>query len=90
MDIGAWLRELALERYERVFRDNDIDIELLPDLTSDDLKELGIASLGHRKRLLKAISFLSRPPPEIHARQAGAVEASATTIRAPFCSRSSM
>ena len=39
MDVAAWLRDLGLERYEAAFRDNEIDREALPKLTSDDLKE---------------------------------------------------
>ena len=42
MNIGAWLRGLGLERYEPVFRDNDIDAEVLPELTADDLIALGV------------------------------------------------
>ena len=76
MDVGAWLRGLGLGQYEQAFRDNDIDAEVLPELTADDLSELGVASLGHRKRLLDAIAALRagadrpRPPapaPSAHA-----------------------
>ena len=63
MDIGAWLRGLGLGRYEQAFRDNDIDAGLLPTLTADDLHLLGIASLGHRKRLLAAIAAIAPPAP---------------------------
>ena len=42
MDIGGWLRGLGLERYEQAFRENEIDEEVLPGLTADDLKDLGI------------------------------------------------
>jgi hypothetical protein len=52
MDIARWLRGLRLEQYEQVFRDNDIDSAVLPSLTAEDLKELSIASVGHRRRLL--------------------------------------
>ena len=38
MDIAAWLRELGLERYEQAFRENDIDAEILPKLTTEDLR----------------------------------------------------
>src|ERR1700754_984838 len=62
MDIADWLRGLGLERYERAFRDNDVDAETLPSLTADDLRELGVTSLGHRKRLLSAIATLSPKP----------------------------
>ena len=58
MDVADWLRALGLERYEATFRENDVDAELLPTLTADDLKEIGIASLGHRRRLLEAIAAL--------------------------------
>ena len=57
-DIGAWLRILGLGQYEAAFRDNDVDPPLLPSLTSDDLKDMGIASVGHRRRLLEAIAAL--------------------------------
>lgn len=60
MDVAAWLKGLGLERYEGVFRDNDIDGEVLAELTEADLERLGL-SLGHRKRLLKAIAALQRP-----------------------------
>src|ERR1700750_360465 len=56
MDIGGWLRGLGLERYEQAFRENEIDLRVLPELTADDLKELGVAAIGHRRLLLKAIA----------------------------------
>src|SRR6516164_5802996 len=62
MDIGDWLRTLGLQQYEALFRQNDIDTELLPTLGADDLRELGITSLGHRKRLLAAIAALADRP----------------------------
>jgi hypothetical protein len=46
MDIAAWLHRLGLEQYEQAFRDNDIDAEVLPDLTADDLIGLGVTSIG--------------------------------------------
>jgi hypothetical protein len=58
MDIGGWLRSLGLERYEAAFRDNEIDATVLPNLTAEDLKELGITALGHRRKLLEAIAAL--------------------------------
>jgi class 3 adenylate cyclase/predicted ATPase len=61
VDIPAWLEGLGLGQFARVFRDNDIDAALLPTLTADDLRELGITSLGHRKRLLAAIAALAGP-----------------------------
>jgi len=59
MDIGAWLRELELERYTEAFAENGVDAALLPELTNSDLKDLGVARLADRKRLLKAIASLS-------------------------------
>ena len=60
VDIAAWLRGLGLERYEQAFRANDIDAEVLPKLTAEDLAELGVASVGHRRKLLEAIAALRR------------------------------
>lgn len=54
--LSALLARLDLENYLSLFRDNDVDDDLLPELTSDDLKEIGIRSLGHRKRILAAIA----------------------------------
>jgi uncharacterized sporulation protein YeaH/YhbH (DUF444 family) len=50
MNVADWLRALGLEQYEAAFRENDVDAELLRDLTEDDLKGLGVASIGHRDR----------------------------------------
>src|SRR3954453_9501856 len=58
MDVAAWLRALGLDQYEAAFRANDVDAEVLPTLTADDLKELGITSIGHRRRILGAIAKL--------------------------------
>jgi len=58
MDIPAWLRGLGLERYEALFRASEIDADILPELTEIDLEKLGVP-LGHRKRLLRAISGLA-------------------------------
>src|ERR1700720_14572 len=59
MDVGDWLRSLGLSEYEPAFRDNQIDSEVLRKLTGDDLKELGVAAVGHRRKLLSAIAELS-------------------------------
>ena len=63
MDVAAWLRGLGLEQYAQLFRDNDIDGEILCGMTAEDLKELGISSFGHRRRLLNAITALGGEPP---------------------------
>ena len=58
MDVVVWLRSLGLGKYEAAFRDNEIDESVLPNLTAEDLKELGVAALGHRRKLLDAIAAL--------------------------------
>ena len=58
MDIVVWLRSLGLGKYEAAFRENDIDETVLPSLTHETLKELGVASIGHRVKLLDAIAAL--------------------------------
>ena len=58
MDLGGWLRSLSLERYEEAFRENEISEKVLPSLTAEDLKELGVHALGHRRILLDAIAAL--------------------------------
>jgi class 3 adenylate cyclase len=58
VDIAGWLRELGLEEYEPAFRENHIEGNLLQSLTAEDLRDLGIASVGHRRRLLEAIKAL--------------------------------
>jgi class 3 adenylate cyclase len=61
VDVGAWLRGLGLSQYEGSFRDNEIDAEILPRLTADDLKDIGVTVVGHRRRLLGAIECLRAP-----------------------------
>src|SRR5215210_5730596 len=63
LDIAAWLRGLGLGRYEAAFRDNEIRPDVLPSLTADDLKEMGVAAVGDRRRLLDAIAALRAGPP---------------------------
>jgi class 3 adenylate cyclase/predicted ATPase len=72
MDVGGWLRKLGLEQYEAAFCENKIDARSLPSLTVEDLKELGVAALGHRRILLNAIADLS-PTASIKAPTAEAV-----------------
>jgi len=62
LDINGWLRGIGLVEYAGMFRANDIDLDLLGRLTNDDLKDIGIVSLGHRKRLLEAIAALVAAP----------------------------
>jgi class 3 adenylate cyclase/predicted ATPase len=58
MDVADWLRKLGLEQYEPAFRANEIDASVLPSLTAQDLKDLGVSLVGHRRRLLDAIAAL--------------------------------
>src|SRR5580704_14746422 len=58
MDIVVWLRSLGLGKYEAAFRENDIDEAVLPSLTAEDLKELSVAALAHRRKRLNAIAAL--------------------------------
>jgi class 3 adenylate cyclase/predicted ATPase len=60
LDIGAWLRSLGLEQYEAAFRDNAIDATVLASLTAEDLKEIGVVLVGHRRKLLDAVAALGR------------------------------
>ena len=59
MDVGGWLRGLGLGQYEEQFRDNKIDADLLPRLTVDDLKDIGVSVVGDRRRLLDAIALIA-------------------------------
>ena len=58
MDVVAWLRSLGLGKYEAVFRENEIDETVLPSLTEEHLKQLGVTALGHRVKLLDAVAAL--------------------------------
>ena len=62
MDVADWLRTLGLAQYETAFRENDVSAELLARLTGEDLKEIGVSSVGHRRRLLEAIAALPSEP----------------------------
>ena len=63
MNVAAWLHGLGLERYVPAFRDHDIDAEVLPKLTAEDLISIGVTSVGHRRKLLDAIADLGMPVP---------------------------
>jgi len=68
MDVGSWLRALGLGQYEAAFRENKIDGGILPKLTAEDLKDLGVALVGDRRKLLDAIAALgSGAPAPTHA-----------------------
>src|SRR5437868_10785486 len=63
MDVAAWLRGLGLEQYAPAFHDNDVDGEVLPELTAEDLISIGVTSVGHRRKLLSAIAALGAAAP---------------------------
>ena len=66
MNIAVWLHGLGLQQYEQAFRDNAIDAAVLPELTAEDLREIGVGLVGHRRKLLAAIAALRneiRPQP---------------------------
>ena len=58
IDVTAWLRSLGLEQYAQSFRDNGIDMRVLRKLSAEDLKDLGITMVGHRRLLIDAIAAL--------------------------------
>src|ERR1700722_4134052 len=63
IEITSWLRGLGLEQFVTAFLENDIDSEILPELTADDLIGLGVTSIGHRRKLLAAIAMLRASSP---------------------------
>ena len=52
MDVGGWLRNLGLDKYEAVFRENGIDEQVLRHVTAEDLREIGVATVGDRRKVL--------------------------------------
>jgi hypothetical protein len=58
VDVAAWLLGLGLQQYEQAFRENEIDARVLRSLTVEDLRDLGVTLVGHRRRLLDAIAAL--------------------------------
>jgi class 3 adenylate cyclase/tetratricopeptide (TPR) repeat protein len=68
MDVGGWLRNLGLDKYEAVFRENGIDDQVLRHVKAEDLKEIGVATVGDRRKLLAAIAELAAPSPSTEIR----------------------
>ena len=94
MDVGGWLRGLGLGKYEETFRANAIDAALLPRLTEDRLKDIGVSALGDRLQLLDAIAALvgAKPsadappsPSRFPAPKGPAVSAERRPITVMFC-----
>ena len=63
IDVASWLQQLGLVQYEPAFRDNEVDGDVLPDLTAEDLIGLGVTLIGHRRKLLSAIAALGAAAP---------------------------
>src|SRR5205823_5397098 len=85
MDVAAWLQNLGLERYAPAFRDNEIDERVLPSLTADDLKELGVTLVGHRRRLLDAIAALGAAVTAAPSDRPAPAEAERRQLTVMFC-----
>jgi hypothetical protein len=82
MDVVIWLRSLGFGKYEAAFRDNEIDETVLPSLTAEDLKELGVTALGHRRKLLDAVAAL-RPDAGAKSPPAGVSTATTSASASP-------
>jgi hypothetical protein len=89
MDVTEWLQSLGLEQYSAAFEQNHISSELLPSLTADDLKEIGVASVGHRRQMLEAIATLRAEPAAVAdvgaPRPAAASAAERKQLTVMFC-----
>src|SRR5271166_670799 len=68
VDVGGWLRNLGLDKYEAAFRENGIDEQVLRHITAEDLREIGVATVGDRRKLLAAMAELAAPSPSTEAR----------------------
>jgi hypothetical protein len=88
VDIAEWLRGLGLEKYAPAFDENAINWDVLSELTTDDLKEIGVAAVGDRRRLLAAIAALGEgalPAAPTPVRPSGAAEAERRQLTVMFC-----
>jgi class 3 adenylate cyclase/predicted ATPase len=93
MDVGGWLRNLGLDKYEAVFRESGIDEQVLRHVTAEDLREIGVATVGDRRKLLAAIAELAapspstepRPPPSSAGPKTPEVSAERRPITVMFC-----
>jgi class 3 adenylate cyclase len=68
MDVGGWLRNLGLDKYQAAFRENGIDEQVIRHVTAEDLREIGVATVGDRRKLLAAIAELAAPSPSTEPR----------------------
>jgi class 3 adenylate cyclase/predicted ATPase len=83
IDVAAWLQDLGLAQYQEAFARNAVDSEVLFELTADDLKDLGIEAVGHRRKLLAAIAVLRRD--KITPEAAAATDAERRQLTVLFC-----
>jgi class 3 adenylate cyclase/predicted ATPase len=85
VDIAAWLHGLGLQQYEQAFCDNAIDAAVLPELTAEDLKDLGVSLVGHRRKLLAAIAALRSNIGPVPDTPAAASAAERRQLTVMFC-----
>src|SRR5215471_18997512 len=85
VDIAAWLHSLGMQQYEAAFRDNAIDDRVLPNLTAEDLKDLGVGLVGHRRRLLDAIAAIGTEAPAGSIADAPVRSAERRQLTVMFC-----
>jgi len=85
VDIAAWLCGLGLAQYEPAFRENAIDSAVLPNLTAEDLSDLGVILVGHRRKLLDAIAVLRAEPVALRPAEGAAASAERRQLTVMFC-----
>jgi class 3 adenylate cyclase len=85
VNVAAWLHDLGLQQYQQAFWDNAIDFSVLRELTADDLKELGVSLVGHRRKLLAAIAALRREVDAAPQPAAGDAAAERRQLTVMFC-----
>ena len=85
MEIAAWLNSLGMQQYEEAFRENAIDVAVLPELTSGDLKDLGVSLVGHRRKLLAAIAALRSEVDPVPETAVAAQAAERRQLTVMFC-----
>jgi len=86
MDVSAWLKQLGLAEYTAAFEANHVDWATLKELTADDLRDMGVVSIGHRRRLLSAIAALGQPPVDAESpANSGAERRPVTVLFADLC-----
>jgi class 3 adenylate cyclase len=85
MDVADWLRTLHLGQYETAFRENSVGMDVLPSLTADDLKDLGVNAVGDRRRLLNAIAALRPGTDRVGAQHTEEPPAERRQLTVMFC-----